>query len=91
MESSIADDDSALPIDDQKNRPQDIRVQQQRIQAWNPILDPEWMIYAFLTVAIIMIPVGKYFLSFLNRVVACDLKNYDIFLNKQMIVVAVID
>jgi hypothetical protein len=57
---SAADDDSALDLADQKNRPQDISVQQQRIQAWHPILDPEWMIYAFLILAIIMIPVGTY-------------------------------
>jgi len=55
---SAADDDSALDLADQKNRPQDISVQQQRIQAWHPILDPEWMIYSFLILAIIMIPVG---------------------------------
>ena len=56
---TVNDDDSALSLSLQKNRPQDISVQQQRIQAWHPILDPDWMVYTFLAIAIIMIPVGK--------------------------------
>ena len=60
MSSGDGDDDSALDLADQKNRPLDVSVQQQRIQAWHPILDPEWMIYSFLLLAIIMIPVGTY-------------------------------
>jgi hypothetical protein len=53
-----ADDDSVLELAEQVNRPGDIDVQQQRIPAWHPILDPEWMIYSYLILAVIFIPLG---------------------------------
>lgn len=59
--NSIDDESSAPDESELKNRPADVAVQQQRIPAWHPILDPEWMIYSFLILAIIMIPVGTCF------------------------------
>jgi hypothetical protein len=60
LESIITDDDSTvLDISEQINRPGDIAVQQQRIPAWHPILDPEWMIYSYLILAVILIPLGE--------------------------------
>ena len=54
------EEESVLDESEQTMKPLDVAVQQQRIQAWHPILDPEWMIYFFLAIAIVMIPVGKY-------------------------------
>lgn len=54
------EEESVLDPSEQTMRPLDVAVQQQRIQAWHPILDPEWMIYAFLALAVILIPVGRY-------------------------------
>lgn len=53
------DDDSILSRSEQKNRPLDTAIGQQRVKAWHPILDPEYCIYAYLFLAIIFIPVGK--------------------------------
>jgi hypothetical protein len=62
-DSTLTDDDnSALDVAEQVNRPLDSAVQQQHINAWHPILDPEWMIYTFLLLSVIMIPLGKWFL-----------------------------
>jgi hypothetical protein len=58
MTSDGGDDDSALDISEQTNRPNDSSVQQQHINAWHPILDPEWMIYSYLILAVVMIPLG---------------------------------
>lgn len=55
------DDDSVLDLADQLNRPSDVAIQQQRIKAWHPILDPEWMIYGYLILAVILIPLGTSF------------------------------
>jgi len=52
------DDESVLDLSKQTNRPSDIPIQQQRINAWHPILDPNWMIVSYLIVAIIAIPFG---------------------------------
>ena len=54
----LDDDESVLDLADQTNRPSDTALQQQRIQAWHPILDPEWMIYTFMILALVLIPVG---------------------------------
>mmetsp|Transcript_22663 Transcript_22663/g.56002 ORF Transcript_22663/g.56002 Transcript_22663/m.56002 type:complete len:394 (+) Transcript_22663:92-1273(+) len=57
--SQMDDDDSSiLDLADQVNRPPDVAIQQQRIKAWHPILDPEWMIYGYLILAVILIPLG---------------------------------
>ena len=53
------DDESILDLADQTMRPTDNAVQQQRIEAWHPVLDPELVIYAFLVLAVIFIPTGK--------------------------------
>lgn len=52
------EDDSILDLADQLNRPPDVALQQQRVKAWHPILDPEWMIYGYLILAVIFIPLG---------------------------------
>lgn len=52
------EEESILDESEQTMKPKDVAVQQQRVQAWHPILDPEWMIYSFLILAVIMIPVG---------------------------------
>jgi hypothetical protein len=54
------EDESVLDLADQINRPKDVAIQQQRVEAWHPILDPEWMIYSFLILAVILIPVGTF-------------------------------
>jgi hypothetical protein len=48
-----------LDLVDQKNRPEDIPIHTQSINAWHPILDPNWVIVAYLILASIMIPFGK--------------------------------
>ena len=53
------EEDSVRDLADQLNRPPDVAIQQQRIKAWHPILDPEWMIYGYLVLAVILIPLGK--------------------------------
>lgn len=58
MSAVDEDDDSVLDLPDQLNRPPDVAIQQQRIKAWHPILDPEWMIYGYLILAVILIPLG---------------------------------
>jgi hypothetical protein len=63
-DSAMTDDDTVLDVSEQVNRPGDIAVQQQRIPAWHPILDPEWMIYSYLILAVIMIPLGTSFCNF---------------------------
>jgi hypothetical protein len=52
------DDESVLSLSKQTNRPRDVPIQQQRINAWHPILDPNWMIVSYLILALIMIPFG---------------------------------
>jgi len=58
------EEESILDESEQTMRPKDVAVQQQRVYAWHPILDPEWMIYSFLILAVVMIPVGT--LTFRN-------------------------
>lgn len=55
------EEESVLEESEQTMRPSDVAIQQQRVQGWHPILDPEWIIYSFLALAVIMIPVGKYY------------------------------
>jgi hypothetical protein len=57
---SQEEDESVLDLADQTMRPKDVALQQQRVEAWHPILDPEWMIYSFLILAVILIPVGAF-------------------------------
>jgi hypothetical protein len=57
------DDDSALDISEQTQRPLDIALNQQRIPAWHPILDPVWVIVALFYLGVILVPVGKLLFS----------------------------
>jgi hypothetical protein len=57
------EEESVLEESEQTMRPNDVAFQQQRIYAWHPILDPEWIIYSFLAIAAIMIPVGRYLIE----------------------------
>ena len=54
------EEDDLLPLSEQINRPEDTPIQQQRINAWHPILDPNWVIVSYLIIAAIMIPFGTY-------------------------------
>jgi hypothetical protein len=58
------DDSSVLPLDEQTMRPPDLAVYQQRVVAWHPILDPNWMIYSYLILAAVLIPIGESILLF---------------------------
>lgn len=60
-ESVMSDNESTVDMADQTMRPKDVAVQQQRVLAWHPILDPEWVIYSFLILAVVMIPLGTFF------------------------------
>ena len=51
--------DNLLEFAEQSNRPSDIPIQTQSIKAWHPILDPNWVIFSYLLLAVIMIPFGK--------------------------------
>lgn len=59
-ESEHEDDESVLERSEQTNRPPDVALAQQRIQAWHPILDPLWVIIALFYLGVIMVPVGTY-------------------------------
>jgi hypothetical protein len=54
------DDESVLSLSEQTNRPADTALNQQRIPAWYPILDPVWVIISLFYLGIIMTPVGQY-------------------------------
>lgn len=58
------------------NEPADTALKQQRMKAWNPILDPVYVIFTLLTIGIIFIPVGTQMLRINNRVVEI-VKTYD--------------
>ena len=60
MTGSERDDENESVLDpsEQLNRPVDNAFNQQRIEAWSPILDPKWVSIALLYLGIIMVPVG---------------------------------
>jgi len=58
-----------LDISEQKNRPDDLPINNQRINAWHPILDPNWVIFTYLILAAIMIPFGYYLESETEKIV----------------------
>jgi len=62
LSSTLPADDGEeyLDLADQKNRPEDIPIHTQSINAWHPILDPNWVIVTYLILAAIMIPFGKW-------------------------------
>lgn len=53
-----ADDEDVLELWEQTNRPPDKALQQQRVNAWHPILDPRWVIAGLFYLGVIMVPVG---------------------------------
>lgn len=53
-----------LPLSEQTNRPADTPIQTQTINAWHPILDPNWVIFTYLALAAIMIPFGMLYVTF---------------------------
>jgi hypothetical protein len=55
-----SDDDSALDESEQLNLPPDVALRQQRIQAWHPVLDPVWVIFALFYLGVIFVPTGTY-------------------------------
>jgi hypothetical protein len=56
------DNNSVLDISEQTLRPIDNAFNQQRVNAWHPILDPVYVIIALFYLGVIMIPVGKLYL-----------------------------
>mmetsp|Transcript_1014 Transcript_1014/g.1989 ORF Transcript_1014/g.1989 Transcript_1014/m.1989 type:complete len:497 (+) Transcript_1014:229-1719(+) len=49
-----------------KNRPENTKFKQQKLDAWQPILTPKWVIGTFLIVGLIFVPVGSYLLALSN-------------------------
>jgi len=60
MPTADDDDDSVLDLAEQTQRPKDVALQQQRVNAWHPILDPVWVIVALFYLGVILVPVGTY-------------------------------
>jgi len=58
-----------LDISEQTNRPEDFPIHSQTINAWHPILDPNWVIFSFLILASIMIPFGYHLESESDKIV----------------------
>lgn len=55
----MSDEDSvANPPIKQVNKPADTAVNQQRMKSWNPILDPLWVIFSYIVLGVIFVPVG---------------------------------
>lgn len=54
------ENESVLDISEQTNRPPDVALAQQRIQAWHPVLDPLWVIIGLFYLGAILVPVGKF-------------------------------
>mmetsp|Transcript_11802 Transcript_11802/g.19231 ORF Transcript_11802/g.19231 Transcript_11802/m.19231 type:complete len:494 (+) Transcript_11802:288-1769(+) len=44
----------------QSNRPEDTKFKQQKLDAWQPILTPAWVIGTFVIVGLVFVPVGAY-------------------------------
>ena len=40
-------------------KPSDVALTQQRMKSWQPLLDPKWIIAAYLAIGIIFIPTGE--------------------------------
>ena len=52
------DNNSVLDISEQTQRPVDNAFNQQRIDAWHPILDPVFVIIGLFYLGVIMVPTG---------------------------------
>jgi hypothetical protein len=57
---ALDDDESVLDEAEQTNRPLNTALNQQRIQAWHPVLDPVWVIFALFYLGVILVPTGTY-------------------------------
>jgi len=61
----MSDEDSvANPPIKQVNKPADTAVNQQRMKSWNPILDPLWVIFSYIVLGVIFVPVGTEVINF---------------------------
>mmetsp|Transcript_21465 Transcript_21465/g.51184 ORF Transcript_21465/g.51184 Transcript_21465/m.51184 type:complete len:407 (+) Transcript_21465:59-1279(+) len=67
--TTAQEDDEYLDISEQKNRPEGTPIQSQTINAWHPILDPNWVIFSYLILAMIMIPFGYYLVSESDKII----------------------
>uniref|UniRef100_A0A914MZ91 Uncharacterized protein n=1 Tax=Meloidogyne incognita TaxID=6306 RepID=A0A914MZ91_MELIC len=52
-----------------KHKPKDTRLRQQRLPAWQPILDAKTVIPVFITISLLFIPVGIVLIITSNSVV----------------------
>jgi hypothetical protein len=55
---TMSTDDPIPPLEEQTKRPIDTALRQQRVRAWYPILDPWWVIGAFVILGAVFVPVG---------------------------------
>ena len=53
------DNNSVLDLAEQTQRPVDNAFNQQRVNAWHPILDPVFVIIGLFYLGVIMVPTGK--------------------------------
>lgn len=58
------------------NEPPDTALKQQRMKAWNPILDPTYVILALFIIGVIFTPIGLKFLEYNDEIVEI-IKTYD--------------
>lgn len=59
MAGSVPDEDeSILDRADQLKRPRDEALRQQRVLAWHPYLDPNWVIVTLFLMGLCFIPTG---------------------------------
>lgn len=70
------EDESVLDIAEQSNRPMDTALRQQRIEAWNPYLDPWWVVTTLLILGAIFVPVGFKLQSMSDEIVELTIE-YD--------------
>ena len=55
----LDDDDNENDTPLKSRKPSDVALTQQRMKSWQPLLDPKWIIAAYLAIGIIFIPTGK--------------------------------
>ena len=53
------DDDNENDTPLKSRKPSDVALTQQRMKSWQPLLDPKWIIAAYLAIGIIFIPTGE--------------------------------
>ena len=57
--SSNIDENDEEPTPLKSRKPSDVALTQQRMKSWQPLLDPKWIIAAYLAIGIIFIPTGE--------------------------------